>query len=424
MAAAVEGEMKYGSSNGSARRARDRRSTISPPRASASRTARRAHESPPAPPNSTEIPPRAARRRPAARRGSSTRPTARAAPGHARTGSVAPGGRAQPKSRRAFHRTSTSQGADDRASCRSVARSGPRSSRSPGNSAGGNNRCSVRVRESPSPKTIASKHLHRVDVERAASGQSNLDLARRCARGCLRRLAGNVAASFATTRSLGRSHSANVARNVWRSAPRVSITISLASAGRCVGRWAARMIVVTAYRSERCARSGRACDCGPPARPRVASATRAGRVGRIGATSPDRRRERKSMQRRVHVAGIDRQYANALGAELFMPDPAHLGKAPPCSRHRRPSSIRRDRCIADDVHHHAAPSVARRQRPARPATPSSAGRAEQVRRERAASKSSHAVSPSNASGTDRDWTRCSRARRDRPTRREFAWAIG
>jgi hypothetical protein len=68
------------------------------------------------------------------------------------------------------------------------------------------------------------------------------------------------------------------------------------------------------------------------------------------------------VQRRVHVAGIDRQTSHALGGELFVPDRAHVPQRGFAGAVGAPGRIRVDRRVAGDIEHHGAATLARRRR--------------------------------------------------------------
>jgi hypothetical protein len=195
-------------------------------------------------------------------------------------------------------------------------------------------RSSVRMRQSPAPKTTALKTP-------TSSGASERRPARRTsiaeplATWRPPRLAGQVAASLATTRSPATRRSASASRRWWAIRPAPSTTSRRASAGRCTGVVAAFM----RNRGERIGRrrSGVGASCGadrlgaataPIARrsrlgARFALLRRAPTVAVAGALAVDaaddlarrlvrplqRRRvgvgHRGGVQRRVHVARVD-----------------------------------------------------------------------------------------------------------------------
>ena len=140
--------------------------------------------------------------------------------------------------------------------------------------------------------------------------------------------------------------------------PCASTTSSRASGGRWTARFAA--IIRGTPRSTLRLVSGDQPRWARAAPPQSRQRSRARQLGplegrRIGIRNGQR------VQRRVHVARIERQEANPFGRELLVPDAAHVAERGFARAVRAPLRIRVDRGVARDVEHDAsAPFAGRR----------------------------------------------------------------
>ena len=241
------------------------------------------------------------------------RPTARAAAARARTGSAGRAARGRPRPRQASRRSAASPAADGRAARRRSPTSGPSRSRSPGASGGGSGRSSVARAEVARAEDDGGERA--ASPPRRASGAppAALRSRRRSARASPCRLAGSVAASLAIDEIAGSQQSRQIARAArWRSPARRRRAAARRRPldGPVAGDHGATMLAARRAAQRRVERRR--------------GGNRVGELARGGLRPLERRRigvgHRQRVQRRVHVARIERQEADAFGGELLVPD--------------------------------------------------------------------------------------------------------
>ena len=260
--------------------------------------------------------------------------------------------------------------------------SGPRTRRSPGARGGGGARSSVRVRWSPAPNATAT---NRVGSRKATQAASRTSIGSPLAPCVPRKLAGRVAASLATTRSPGPNRDASSERG--RSCMPPSAPAARSLADRPAGRSAAIMA---------CAPAGDAARRGSSAEDRLQDL----RGGILGALETRRVGvgHRRRVQRRVHVAGIDREEAHAVLLRLFGPDRRQVAQSRLAGPIGAPARIGVDRSVARDVDHERASALRVRMPRARRTALWSGGTAPTRFTASACSRSSHSVSARSESG--------------------------
>ena len=358
------------------------------------------------------------RRRPAARRSPSTRPRARAARRRARTGPAGRGGRCRRGSRRQRRRSAARSGAGGDDANDRRRRAARARGVSPTASGGGSGRSSVRMRQSPSPKTTARKHaMSSAASERRPARRTSI--AAPLARWRPERLAGSVAASLATTRSPGTSRSASALRG-WCAMRPARIDDEKARVARSLHR-PVRGLHVVAPAAGRCAvraaRSARALaiDAIDDLARRVARPLQRRRVG-VGHGG--------GMQRRVHVAGIDGDDGDAVRRELFVPDPAHVRERRLARAVGAPAGVGVHGGVARHVDDDRAAAfrsrLARRRGEQAEQRLGQAKRSEHVGRQGALDSPRTRCRRAVRAAPDRGSTRCGSARRGRRARRRPA----
>ena len=165
------------------------------------------------------------------------------------------------------------------------------------------------------------EHGRRCRYRASASAASRTSIGCPVRRACPARLAGSVAASFATTRSPGRSTSSQCARGICVTRPVRSTTSSRAASGsldRADPQRSSQRLRVRCVPSVTAGRAGSAATMAST----IACAATAGcqQVARIGIGYGER------VQRRIHVARVERKEADAAMPKLLLPDPRHVAQ--------------------------------------------------------------------------------------------------